>query len=318
MKTGVWALAVVVAIGGLGLQGCGSSGSGGNGQATQQQTEPAENGTQATTPAAQHDTWVVTADKYTSTYTPAGGEASTSSGTATFEYDEHGNRTKSVNVDEPGDGDAYTYTTTSTFDEHGFETSSETTSDAEYSTPQKSTCKNEYDKDGRLTKVVVSREGITNMGDETYLYEYYDSGNVKRVTSSYTDTMEGAEATGASGYVHENTQTLEYDEAGILQTQHTLIVNKEDGSTINDSTITYAYEYDDQGRPVSYKATSSDGQTSTEWSATYDEQGNIASETYINTFADGGSNTFAYEHTWTKVDNPSEGAAQRYHISRYR
>lgn len=333
-RIGACSLALALALGGTSLAACGSNASG----STDTQSGEAQQADASTT---EHETWVATSSTVKTTNTPsdASAEPTEYQVTTKTEHDEQGNPAK-VNSEStntftlPNQDAPATSTTktesTSTFDENGYITS--TTNNLTFTTPalnidgvespssedtdtNTNTYKNEYDDQGRIVKqtTIYDEKLVTNMSDYVSTYEYNDAGYISCVTNSYTNKTSSDSPEQA--YVIVNN----YDEKGLLQSASTTITNKIDGSEISKNTVTYKYEFDDEGRPISATATSKeDSSYSYEWKGTYDQTGNLVKESSTTKSDVTGTMTIEATAEWKKVDNPSMATKQTYHIQRYR
>jgi YD repeat-containing protein len=174
-----------------------------------------------------------------------------------------------------------------------------------------------YDEDGWLTKV--------EMGDETWEYELEkdEQGRVVtekskdfRVEYSYNEQgfVSESRATsivftvdessnGAEGPEEKMTITTTYDEGGFTLTRSH---DYQDGR----SETVYAYEYGDDGLPVSYTATTKDydsdgneiegSETTMSGTIEYDEHGNIVKVVLEDEFG-----TTTSEYGYVEIANPS-------------
>jgi YD repeat-containing protein len=206
---------------------------------------------------------------------------------STYELDEAGNMISETDTsDEEGASEGYNYTYT-------------------------------YDEDGWLTKVVMDEETWTyelekddqgrvvleKSEDFTREYTYNEQGFVSETLT--TSIMFTVDENGDRVEGSEQTMTLKvtYDENGFPLTRSRTY---QDGKAETE----YAYEYGDDGLPVSYTTTTknydADGNeiegsgSTTTGALEYDEHGNIVKNVVENDFA-----TSTYEYTYVEVKNPS-------------
>lgn len=259
------------------LAGCASSGN------ASQDAAPAAEETNTTKTTEANETtevapvWVATTYKLSQEFS----DGSTSEYSSTYELDEAGNM-----ISETGDeGSQFKYT---------------------------------YDEDGWLNKV--------EMGDEIWTYELekdelgrvvVEKSEDYRVEYSYNEQGFVSESRSASIVftVDENGNRVEgseetmtskttYDENGFTLTRSR---SYQDGR----SETVYAYEYGDDGLPVSYTATTknydsdgneiADSETTVSGTFEYDEHGNIVKRVIEDDLG-----TSTYEYTYVEIKNPSQ------------
>lgn len=266
------------------LAGCASSG-----DAPQDVAPAAEDTTDAAEPTEAKDASEATPVWVASSYKMIQVDLEGNEGeySSTYELDEAGNMISETDTsDEEGASEGYNYTYT-------------------------------YDEDGWLTKVVMDGETWTyelekddqgrvvleKSEDFTREYTYNEQGFVSETLT--TSIMFTVDENGDRVEGSEQTMTLKvtYDENGFPLTRSRTY---QDGKAETE----YAYEYGDDGLPVSYTTTTknydADGNeiegsgSTTTGALEYDEHGNIVKNVVENDFA-----TSTYEYTYVEVKNPS-------------
>lgn len=269
----------------LPLAGCASSGDAPQDAApAAEETADAAETTETGETAEVTPVWVATTYKLSQEFS----DGSTSEYSSTYELDEAGNMLKEVDTsDSEDDSERLDYT---------------------YS----------YDEDGWLTKV--------EMGDETWDYEL-EKDVQGRVVTEKSEDFTKEYSYNEQGFVSETVSTsIAYtvDEngdkvEGSEEAMATKVTYDENGFTLartrtfkgGKAEMVYAYEYGDDGLPVSYTATTknydsdgneiADSETTVSGTFEYDEHGNIVKRVIEDDLG-----TSTYEYTYVEIKNPSQ------------
>lgn len=237
--------------------------------------------------AANGPIWVQTCYNYTRVNTDGSYSSST---THTLTIDEQGN---TLSCEISGYDFGWVNVIKYTVDEDGW-----TTMEAYPSLHRAVPTRYELEKDetGRVVKSTASN------GRTTTYYTYNEAGNFATITEKSTYT-----AFDDNGENHEEpyTDVMTYDANGLVAKHEITLA---DGT----ETVTYTYEYDDAGRPISGTMTSTGGSDGS-WTGTlsyeYDENGNLSRK-----FIQDNISTNTYEYTYTLVQNPSLATRLQSHL----
>ena len=295
----VLAASLALCLGMVPLAGCGSSSAPADDAATAEEEvveeESAEEETVPEEEAVDESVWVKTSETYS--YNPTTDEGGLSrSQTTTYTLDEAGNVIKETYSSEGSDDFVYDLVN----DEYGWtlSMSSENNPDAEASEVN-----NEYDAAGRLVK--------STSGESVTTHTYDADGN--RIASDYVSVayQMDEENNPIEETKHEIRSTLNYGSDGFITSRMI------DWGSPQLSEM--AYEYGDDGRPISCKVTIStlddegnkmDDHTQTQdVTFAYDENGNVAC---IETTTEYGVSTTDFEYTL--IEHPSVAATVTSHL----
>lgn len=284
-QVGILGVAFALAVGSVGLAGCGGSGDASSGSGT----EAAGSDEEAAEIELQQ--WFETLNETqqesesTSWVNPDETFMATNDNTTTYELDESGNIIKKTETSaNKGQGYEFQSEVVSeyTFDEKGWPlTIDVTTTDKQYSASYEAA--DGYDEDGNPLggwkqiedgESIDTAEPTTETKTVTFTYEHDDKGRVTKVESD--DLAYGTfELT-----YHDNGRVASYKRTNAYQSYD---------SEGNERTDTYTIEstFDDKGVTTGYRQVSDDADGIHDTSGTMDEKGRILSETTTTTDADG-------------------------------